>query len=36
MEFFEWCLMGQTGRNMEDSGSEGNLNFGYLAQEVSE
>jgi hypothetical protein len=36
VECFKCYLMGHPSRNMEDSGAEGDLNCGGLAQEVSE
>ena len=36
MECFKWGLMGHPSRSMEDSGAEGDLNYGGLAQEISE
>ena len=36
VECFKWGLMGQSSRKMKDSGAEGDLNCGGLAQEVSE
>jgi hypothetical protein len=36
MGHFNWGLMGHPRRNMGDSGAEGDLNCGGLAQEVSE
>ena len=36
MEYFKHSLMGHTSKNMEDSGTEGDLNCGRLAHEVSE
>ena len=36
MECFKWSLIGDTNKSMEDSGAEGDLNCGSLAQGVSE
>ena len=36
MQYFKPCLTGHTSRNMEESGAEGDLNCGGLAQDVSE
>jgi hypothetical protein len=36
VEWFKWSLRGHPSRSHEDSGAEGNLNSGGLAQEVSE
>ena len=36
VECFKWGLIGRTSRSIEDSGAEGDLNCGSLAQETSE
>ena len=35
VECFKWGLVGHPSRNIEDTGAEGELNSGGLAQEVS-
>lgn len=35
MKYFKCCLMGHSSRYIHDSGAEGNLNCGCLAQEVN-
>jgi hypothetical protein len=35
-ENFQWGLMGHSNRQLEDTGTEGNLNFADLGREISE
>ena len=36
VEYFKWALIGHFSRSMDDSGTAGHLNYGTLAQVVSE
>ena len=35
-EHYRWGLLGHTNRSIEDKGADGDLNYGGLAQEISE